>query len=183
MRVQQRSPRSVVWHVIRRYDGTAREPLRRFCFRRLRERASRTIAPRPEGERAGPRPRTIGMGDERHSVAAARPGRLLRKRSRSSGASVTGIGFVATARCWTRRSRSRANGTLALRPRSPRRQWCSGADTVPTRTSPAPPLSDVERQERAAASHREGAGVRHGGPACRPASRTCSLTPAAASRG
>jgi hypothetical protein len=38
---------------------------------------------------------------ERHSVAAARPGRLLRERSRSSSASVTGIGFVAIAKCWT----------------------------------------------------------------------------------
>jgi hypothetical protein len=39
MWAQQRSPRSVVWYVIRRYNGTAREPLRHFCFRRMRERA------------------------------------------------------------------------------------------------------------------------------------------------
>lgn len=39
--------------LLRRYDGTAREPLCRFCLRRMRQRAgspSRTIAPRPERE-------------------------------------------------------------------------------------------------------------------------------------
>jgi hypothetical protein len=29
----------VVWDALRRYNGTAREPLRHFCFRRMRERA------------------------------------------------------------------------------------------------------------------------------------------------
>jgi hypothetical protein len=36
----------VVWDVIRRYDETARESLRRFCFRRMREGAGRR-APQP----------------------------------------------------------------------------------------------------------------------------------------
>jgi hypothetical protein len=68
-------------------------------------RASAKQAPRRSAlHRSGPGTRTsdslirrrvhrrpIGMRDERHSVAAAPPGRLLRKRSRSSSASVTGL--------------------------------------------------------------------------------------------
>jgi peroxiredoxin len=69
---------------------------RRRCGRGARNagaRVQREVA--RLGQAKGP------LRDKRQSVDAAEPGRLLRKRSRSSRAWVTGLASVAMARCWT----------------------------------------------------------------------------------
>ena len=71
----QRSPRPVVWDVIRRYDGTAREPLRRVCFRRMRERRepSRTLAPRLLQASRGRRRRRPHAGERSSPLVYSTP--------------------------------------------------------------------------------------------------------------